>query len=446
MPTKRKTLLERAKAKELRQAKRIERSYTRERKIEVLMYLLNHRVPDVRARRFPRRRIGQPHEGESSQQLIVQEDHGDHIWYRAPTYSEASEFWNIPTPTIQGWWDARKKLLEGTGVELPELATTGASPVLNDGTTQPTSGATDRAQGTVPGENVGGQSGRAPAENGAAPTMSGPVPPPNPRQNGAPSANGTSLPDGDGILAPNTSEARTSAAQPAPTGSEQHPAAPAAQRPSANVARPAPRSAALGPPVPTNPPPNVMIETGRPQAPAVQTSPAPAVRGPQPTPTANAAPSQTTTAPGPPPPAAHRQPPPAPHGSQAVQIEPSASATPNQPPGVARAENHVLNTAPESAPAAPGASATSPAQAQQQQQQQQQQQHQHQQHQEPEGGRTDASAPEDQGLAPSSPNMDIDTDDVPSGEEAADGAGGSSGTDDGERDSLFESATSTPAL
>jgi hypothetical protein len=126
------SLLERAKGKELRQAKRIERSYTRERKIEVLMYLLNHRVPDVRTRRFPRRRIGQPHEGESTQQSAVHKDCGDHIWFRAPTYSEASEFWNIPTPTIQGWWDARKKLLKGTGVELPEMAGMGLSPVPND--------------------------------------------------------------------------------------------------------------------------------------------------------------------------------------------------------------------------------------------------------------------------------------------------------------------------
>ncbi|GAB1311408.1 hypothetical protein MFIFM68171_01618 [Madurella fahalii] len=134
-----KPLAERLPTKPVKQVKRVERSYSRERKIEVLLYLLNHRVPDARPRRVPRRRIGQPHEQELTQPMVRTET-GEYVWYRAPTYAEASEFWKIPTPTIQGWWDSREKLLEGTGIEVPmvgpgglsaQLAAAGASTIPN---------------------------------------------------------------------------------------------------------------------------------------------------------------------------------------------------------------------------------------------------------------------------------------------------------------------------
>ncbi|KAK4459110.1 hypothetical protein QBC42DRAFT_143010, partial [Cladorrhinum samala] len=125
-----KPLSERLKNKPLKQVKRIERSYTRERKVEVLLYLLQHRVPDPRPRKVPRRRIGQPHEEELTQPMVANE-YGELVWYRAPTYSEASEFWKIPTPTIQGWWDAREKILEGTGFELPKVGPGGVSTAIS---------------------------------------------------------------------------------------------------------------------------------------------------------------------------------------------------------------------------------------------------------------------------------------------------------------------------
>ncbi|KXX78290.1 hypothetical protein MMYC01_206505 [Madurella mycetomatis] len=134
-----KPLTEGLRTNPAKQIRRVERSYSRERKIEVLLYLLNHRVPDVRPRRVPRRRIGQPHEQELTRPMVRTET-GEYVWYRAPTYAEASEFWKIPTPTIQGWWDSREKLLKGTGIEVPtvgpgglsaELAAAGASTVPN---------------------------------------------------------------------------------------------------------------------------------------------------------------------------------------------------------------------------------------------------------------------------------------------------------------------------
>ncbi|EGZ76501.1 hypothetical protein NEUTE2DRAFT_77010 [Neurospora tetrasperma FGSC 2509] len=101
--------------------RRVERSYSRERKIEVLQFLLNHRIADYRPRKAPRRRIGQPpHEQEPVPQTATRDANGQLVWYRAPTYVEASEWWKIPIPTIQGWWDSREKILEGTGIELPK--------------------------------------------------------------------------------------------------------------------------------------------------------------------------------------------------------------------------------------------------------------------------------------------------------------------------------------
>ncbi|KAJ4290134.1 hypothetical protein N0V88_006641 [Collariella sp. IMI 366227] len=149
-----KPLSERLKNKPPKQVRRVERSYSKERKIEVLMYLLNHRVPDARPRKVPRRRIGQPHEQELNQPM-VQDQNGEFVWYRAPTYAEASEFWKIPTPTIQGWWDSRKKLLEGSGFDLPEVGPGGLSATLaaTEASSMPGRNAETAASGT---EGAGG--------------------------------------------------------------------------------------------------------------------------------------------------------------------------------------------------------------------------------------------------------------------------------------------------
>lgn len=262
-----KPLSERLKSKPLKQVKRIERSYTRERKIEVLNYLLNHRVPDGRRTTAPRRRIGQP----PAQELVsppptVREENGEYVWYRAPTYAEASDFWKIPTPTIQGWWDRRKKLLAGTGIEVPEVAErpsparrapTGASTAPNR-SAQPAAAPREGAQGAAQGESDEQQrDGDSAPENEATPATSSSAPSPNPNPNPNPTpqpprSNGTPL----RAVERTSSNARRvqppPAAQPTPAGTGQQPdttsraqllGTPIAPRPPANVAQPAPRPA-----------------------------------------------------------------------------------------------------------------------------------------------------------------------------------------------------------
>ncbi|KAK4449510.1 hypothetical protein QBC34DRAFT_405187 [Podospora aff. communis PSN243] len=97
---------------------RQERSYTRERKIEVLMYLVKHRIPFEKSyRKVARRRIGQYNEDADVPEVGPD---GRRVWFRSPTYKEASEFWKIPVATISNWWDHREKILDGTGIELPK--------------------------------------------------------------------------------------------------------------------------------------------------------------------------------------------------------------------------------------------------------------------------------------------------------------------------------------
>ncbi|KAK1757695.1 hypothetical protein QBC47DRAFT_296547, partial [Echria macrotheca] len=112
-----KTLAEKAKEWTWDKPKvRQERSYSREQKIEVIMFLLRHRIEDNRPWGAPRRRNGQ------SDGYLFEErekEDGTVVLMRAPTYAEASKWWQIPQATICSWWDKREKILEGTGIELP---------------------------------------------------------------------------------------------------------------------------------------------------------------------------------------------------------------------------------------------------------------------------------------------------------------------------------------
>ncbi|KAK0668121.1 hypothetical protein QBC41DRAFT_394543 [Cercophora samala] len=169
-----KPLSEKLKAKALKQIKRVERSYTRERKIEVLLYLLTHRVPDQGPRKTPRRRIGQPQE-DCSTQPVVENENGELVWYRAPTYAEASAFWKIPTPTIQGWWDSRDKLLEGTGIEVPKVGPGGVPKAL-EGWKPLSQRSTFRTAEGMQQEEPDGTVAKS-STNGAPPTPSSSGPP-----------------------------------------------------------------------------------------------------------------------------------------------------------------------------------------------------------------------------------------------------------------------------
>ncbi|KAF2186694.1 hypothetical protein K469DRAFT_726176 [Zopfia rhizophila CBS 207.26] len=77
---------------------RIERSYSRERKIEVLLFLIHHRVKDDQRRRA---RAG-----------CANVELSDGTVYRPPTTAEASAYWKIPDRTIRAWWQQRDKIVE----------------------------------------------------------------------------------------------------------------------------------------------------------------------------------------------------------------------------------------------------------------------------------------------------------------------------------------------
>ncbi|KAH8812934.1 hypothetical protein F5884DRAFT_318914 [Xylogone sp. PMI_703] len=77
----------------------LRRSYSKERKIEVLMFLLYHQV-GISPRttyRVPKYRTGLPESTNSC--------------YRPVTIKEASEFWKIPEGTIHEWWVRRDRIL-----------------------------------------------------------------------------------------------------------------------------------------------------------------------------------------------------------------------------------------------------------------------------------------------------------------------------------------------
>ncbi|RFU25261.1 hypothetical protein B7463_g11085, partial [Scytalidium lignicola] len=79
------------------------RSFTRERKIEVLKYLFHHKVIATSSPHYqkPRVRFGMP------ESIITV----DGVTYQAVTTEEASQFWKIPVSTIKQWWLKREEIL-----------------------------------------------------------------------------------------------------------------------------------------------------------------------------------------------------------------------------------------------------------------------------------------------------------------------------------------------
>jgi hypothetical protein len=78
-----KPLAERLKNRALKQVKRIECTYSRECKIEVLLYLLNHRIDDVRP--APRRQNEpvNPTENEPANPAAAPDENAVVVWRRA---------------------------------------------------------------------------------------------------------------------------------------------------------------------------------------------------------------------------------------------------------------------------------------------------------------------------------------------------------------------------
>jgi len=89
----------------VKRVRRVERSYSREKKIQVLTYLIQHKV--IRTEEQQRRRRVGMAETDSQLQIPL-----DRAIYRDITQTEAAEFFSIPRDTIQYWWKQRHKLLE----------------------------------------------------------------------------------------------------------------------------------------------------------------------------------------------------------------------------------------------------------------------------------------------------------------------------------------------
>ncbi|KFA79687.1 hypothetical protein S40288_10060 [Stachybotrys chartarum IBT 40288] len=89
---KSKSLEARGITKSVKPVSRIERTFSRKKRLDVLAFLTNHRIYDI---------------DRSLRHRIRREDAVTDYPYRQPTIKEASSYFNIPPSTIQGWW--RKK-------------------------------------------------------------------------------------------------------------------------------------------------------------------------------------------------------------------------------------------------------------------------------------------------------------------------------------------------
>jgi len=74
---------------------RVERSYKHQKRVEVLLFLLNYRL------------TGTPGRGGPHRQGLPDSQDGFH----PPTFFEASQFFKIPEATIKSWWKKRDQLV-----------------------------------------------------------------------------------------------------------------------------------------------------------------------------------------------------------------------------------------------------------------------------------------------------------------------------------------------
>lgn len=84
------------KAPSFKPVTRVERSYKQKKRVEVLLFLLNHRIPGTTGGRG----------GHYRQDLPPSQD-----GFRPPTLFEASQFFKIPEATIRTWWKKRDQLV-----------------------------------------------------------------------------------------------------------------------------------------------------------------------------------------------------------------------------------------------------------------------------------------------------------------------------------------------
>ena len=90
-----KTLTERAMCI-FKPVQRVERSYSYEKKVQVLLFLEKHQVP------INKITVGRPRKDAPT---------CDTPGYRPPTFHEAADFFKIPLEIIHKWWSQRDKLV-----------------------------------------------------------------------------------------------------------------------------------------------------------------------------------------------------------------------------------------------------------------------------------------------------------------------------------------------
>jgi hypothetical protein len=85
--------------------KRRERTYSREQKIRVLTFLIQHKVERTEAREIRRRM------GSRDSDAVLKTDFSR---YRDVTLQETSDFFKIPTSTIASWWNKRDDIMKNS--------------------------------------------------------------------------------------------------------------------------------------------------------------------------------------------------------------------------------------------------------------------------------------------------------------------------------------------
>jgi hypothetical protein len=111
--------------------KRLQRSYSREKKIQVLTFLLHHKMVRSRLAQQRRRRQG----ASETDALLTM----DLLTYRDVTLEEAAAFFKIPLATVGRWWAGREAILQGTvrvspgGQTLRSSCTSDSRSVVNNG-------------------------------------------------------------------------------------------------------------------------------------------------------------------------------------------------------------------------------------------------------------------------------------------------------------------------
>lgn len=90
--------------------KRVERSFTKERKVEVLLFLECHRVRKAVPKKAPLKK-----NSVATRAKRAAEETDTIVKWIRPTQHQASVYWKIPENTIRNWWTAREGIFGQQG-------------------------------------------------------------------------------------------------------------------------------------------------------------------------------------------------------------------------------------------------------------------------------------------------------------------------------------------